>query len=118
MDEPGLLTVSHALISHYTSRAPLSPASCDADAELVKGKAARGGSAPRGMFAGKQNKPESVRPSLLTLYAQAYSEIIISVEVTLSISENSNSRCSVLSTSASLSDPPSQARGKAGTANY
>lgn len=106
MDEPGLLTVSDASISHYTSRAPSRPASCDADAGLVRGKAARGAPAPRGMFAGRQNKPESVRPSLLTLYARAYSEIIISVEVTRSISENSNSRCSVLSTSASLSDPP------------
>lgn len=118
MDEPGLLTVSAALISHYTCSAPLRPASRGAEAGLVKGKAARGGAAPRGMFAGKPNKPESVRPGLLTLYARAYSEILISVEVTLGISENSNSRCSLLSTSASLSDPPSQARGKAGTANY
>lgn len=60
MDEPDLLTVSVvALISHYISRAPLGPASCDTEAELVEGKAARlcGSSAPRGMFAGKQNKP-------------------------------------------------------------
>lgn len=98
MDEPGLLTVSDALISHYISRVPLGAASCDTEAELAEGKAAK--------------QTESVRPSLLTLYAQAYSEIIISGEVTLSISENSNSRCSALSTSASLSDPHSQARGK------
>lgn len=98
MDEPCLLTVSDALISHYISRVPLCPASCDTEAELVKGKAAK--------------QTESVRPSLLTLYTQAYSKIIISVEVTFSISENSNSRCSALSTSASLSDPHSLARGK------
>lgn len=99
MDEAGLLTVSDALISHYMSRVPLlCSGSRDTEAELVKGKAAK--------------HTESVRPSLLTLYAQAYSEILISVEVTLSISENSNSRCSALSTSASLSDPHSQARGK------
>lgn len=98
MDEPELTDRERRIDFTFHIQSPLRPARCDTEAELVKGKAAK--------------QTESVRPSLLTLYAQAYSEIIISVEVTLSISENSNSRCSALSTSAFLSDPHSQARGK------